>query len=106
MAWLLLARSRTVAISPERRIGLVAPTLPPALRTPSQQAHSIALLGPRRKTRLPVTSPSSPTSRRAMRSERWRISHEVQVPTWADDRVGTGGVMAEGFSVWPDQLTH
>ena len=46
----------------------------PALRMPSQAANSIALFGPRNRTRLPRTSPSSSVSRRAIRSERSLIS--------------------------------
>src|SRR3954465_8997523 len=64
------ARSTMVAISPERSIGIVVTTTPPALSTPSQEANSIALLGPRRKTRLPGTRPSRSTRSRATRALR------------------------------------
>ena len=74
MAWLTWARSRMVAISPGRSIGMVATTTPPALSTPSHDANSIALFGPRSSTRLPGTRPSSSVSSRAMPSDSRFIS--------------------------------
>ena len=41
MAWLISARSMTVAISPGRSKGMVVTTTPPALSTPSQQANKV-----------------------------------------------------------------
>ena len=41
MAWLISARSITVAISPGRSNGIVATTTPPAFKTPSHAANIV-----------------------------------------------------------------
>ena len=48
-----------------RSIGMVGTATQPAVRTPSQQAASQGLFGPRSSTRLPGTSPKSSVRTRA-----------------------------------------
>src|ERR1044072_447103 len=85
MACEIRARSRIVAISAGRSIGLVVTATPPALSTPSQEANSIALLGPRRKTRFPGIRPSRSTSRRAGRAGGGRVLPRVRGPGLVDE---------------------
>ena len=55
------AISATVRSSPGRSSGIVVTTTAPALSTPNQQATNHGLFGPRSRTRLPGTTPSSST---------------------------------------------
>ena len=61
------------ASSLARSIGIVATAIAPAFITANQQATSIGLLAARSSTRLPGTTPRSPTRTWAMRSA-WRCS--------------------------------
>ena len=60
-----LAISPMVASSVARSSGMVETVTAPALTTPSQQATSHGLFGPRSSTRLPGTMPKSSVSTRA-----------------------------------------
>src|SRR5438445_13752306 len=64
IAMVTLAISTIVSSSPDLSNGIVVTATPPALMTPNQLATRQGLLGPRRNTRLPGTSPISSTSAR------------------------------------------
>ena len=66
IAMVTSAISTIVASSPVRRSGIVATATPPALTRPNQLATNHGLLGPRRSTRFPGTSPISSTSAQAI----------------------------------------